>query len=182
MGLREGIAKTIAGGVLSRATGAVSGLISMKVLLGIFTGVALVMGFTIWHQSRQLTKVNEQVTGIRTAVAEVAGVPVENLQVTQIAATVRTIGTDRDTARREATNFKKSASDQSDVNRTLAGQTAAAKAQAARAVARVSTVVADRNKWIAVARNQAQRTTHQPDPVELKHTEEVFDALYTLGF
>lgn len=179
--------KTLAAGVIfKRAAGTavtgLGGLISMKVLLGIFTGVALVMGITIWKQGHDLKRVNGQVTDIRTAVADAAGIPVDKLDVGQIANTVRVIKVNLATARNEAKNFKAVSATQSAAVTRLGTETAKARAQATANIKRVAQITAERDAWVSNARQRATRTKPQPAPVELKQVEDVQDALYNLGF
>lgn len=175
------VMKRAVAGVGTAASG-FGGLISMKVLLGMFTGVALVMGIIIWKQGHDLGTVRGQVTAIRGVVAEAAGIPVENLKDGQIANVIRTIAVDRDTARKEAKSFKAVAATQSASVKRLGVETIQARAKAVTNLQRVATITVERDRWVSEARRNANRTQHLTEQLELKQVEDVQDALYNLGF
>lgn len=162
--------------------GKLSGLFSVKMLAGMFTGVLLVLVallMTTRHERDTAQKFNRDFT---TAVAGIAGVDPAKLDLGQIIPTLKVIGTDRDTARRERDGFKATAASQSAKVIALGAETARLKAQSNAAVAQAQVVTQQRDHWIAEAKAASTRTTRLPDDQEVKQMEDALDALYGNGF
>lgn len=165
-------------GVLAR----VSSLISVKTLTGIFLGVVIVMGAALLKVGHDRDVAQGYNRDIGAAVAKVTGADPSKLKPSQLAAEIKVIGTDRDTARRERDNFKSAASLQTKRSRELASETARLKAVSDKEVERTKIVTKERDRWIAQAQSASARTERLPDNTELKQTEATLDQIYRAGF
>lgn len=169
-------------GVGSRVASIAGALISPKIMGGIFVGVVLVMGAMLWKAGHDRDTAQQQVRDIGTEVAKAQGLDPSDLDPDDIVKAVKVIVVDRDTARRERDNFKRTAATQSKRVRELSAETQRLKDQAAHNVAAVRQITRDRDHWIAEAEKAAERTTELPPADELKKAEEALDAIYHSGF
>lgn len=174
-----GILSRLAGG-FGGITGAIGGLFSTKLFLGMVAGAFLVMGGLLWKAGHDRDVAQGYVTSIGNTVAEALGV--DKLQPKQIVPAIQEIATRRDVYKRERDNFSNSLRNQSNAVVSLQTETRRLRQQSNENLKLAQSMTRQRDGWIRKAKEAATRTERLSAEEEIKRVEEVLDALYENGF
>lgn len=184
MGIVGDIAASAASSTAKRGLASVfagfTGLFSLKTLLGIVTGIILLMGAMWWLAARDRDTANERLDQIGGIISAANGA--STIKRSDMVGAVQIVVTERTVARRERDAFKKATETQSEKVRLLNEEGNRMRAEADEKVRQVQTLTRQRDHWITEAQGRATRTQQRSMEEELRQMEGALDALYAEGF